>query len=305
MTHLRLSSTVYLVMVACSSSAMSPDVPDAMVGAVDAPIVPFDGRPLDGRTFDMPAKLPDPGGLHADAAVSYPSGSPPPAGWPLLIAAHGYNHTSSDVLARIGMPNAANWAVVVTPNGIHDSTGAQFWNATPACCDRDGLAPDDIGYVAALIAEAQDGYPIDPGQVLVVGQSNGGFLAEAVACALPEVTSAVDVSGASPSSCARAPRLLRVHGTADSTVLYGGGQMTGLQPYTGAEDLSRQGCQGLGAFGATHADLDLAIDGPEATVAAGVGCDVELVKLQGSHHAPRFSTTWEDASRRWLSGEAL
>jgi len=296
---LRLIAFLAVTIAGCTEM-MKPAVVDPPTGP-DAGRPAIDGAAIeDAHFYSYPATLSDPSSIHHAAPIAYPSGEAPHSGWPLVIALHGYNHTGSDALTQVGMPDAPSWAVTVTPTGMFDSTGAPFWNASPACCDRDHLAPDDIAYIGTLIDEAQVGAPIDPAAIYIVGQSNGGFLAESVACSNSDVIAAIDVSGAVPPTCAHAPALLRAHGTDDPTIAYVGGQMTGLAPYVGAEDVQTVGCQALGAFGSDHYDYDLAINGMESQVALGVGCATEVVRMYGSKHQPRLSTAWEGFARAWL-----
>lgn len=247
------------------------------------------GVPVD--VAELVTAIPDPAGLHTPAKVTYPPDDG--TAHPLVIALHGYNHSSVDVLDRLGLASARTWAIVVTPDGLHDSTHAEYWNASPACCDHDHRGNDDVAYVQALI----DAVPAP--EVYVIGQSNGGFLAETVACELAAVTAAIDVAGSSPPSCSRSPSLLRTHGTRDETIAYTGGQMVGLEPYAAAEVVTLQGCSGLGAFG-PKIDYDLAINGTESQVAAGVGCDVTFVRMTATHHAPRFGPRWDADATAWL-----
>lgn len=60
--------------------------------------------------------------------------------------------------------------------------GNQFWNATDACCDFAKTRVDDAGYILALVDKMKKLYSIDPARVYVVGHSNGGFMANRLAC---------------------------------------------------------------------------------------------------------------------------
>lgn len=80
---------------------------------------------------------------------------------------------------------------LVYPNAIHES-----WNVGDQCCGWAGLHnTDDIDFIKALIPK------IDPGHVrplYVVGYSNGGKLAYALACQDPGLFDAIAVAKADP-----------------------------------------------------------------------------------------------------------
>lgn len=91
---------------------------------------------------------------------------------PLVIVLHG-NSGRGDSFAPGSewMPQAdASGFIAVFPNG-GVPVGTDFgWNAFV----YDGSAPDDAGFLAAMIARIQTEYKIDPARVYMVGFSNGG-----------------------------------------------------------------------------------------------------------------------------------
>src|SRR5690606_4645641 len=55
---------------------------------------------------------------------------------------------------------------------------------------------DDIGFLAALIDDVSARYTVDPARVVLTGLAQGGELAYAAACQMPERFAAVAVVGA-------------------------------------------------------------------------------------------------------------
>jgi polyhydroxybutyrate depolymerase len=79
-----------------------------------------------------------------------------------------------------------NGFILVQPNGINRS-----WNAGPKCCspsNEDGI--DDVGFIRAIRDDLiSRGLKIDTEKVYLDGMSNGGYLANRIAC---EATSSVN-----------------------------------------------------------------------------------------------------------------
>lgn len=154
---------------------------------------------------------------------------------PLLLLLHGYTSNSAEVDLYFGLREraAAAGILYVRPNGTVDGRGAQFWNATDACCDLFDTGVDDSGYLLGLIDTLAREYPIDPRRIYVMGHSNGGFMAYRMACDHADrVAAVVSVAGAMHADRAdctpAAPvSVLQVHGTDDELVPYEGGQIQG------------------------------------------------------------------------------
>lgn len=136
----------------------------------------------DGRDYLPPIIIPNAtdasGAATADAAGTDPRGLPtilgrdagrpakvvlprrmPPAGQklPLVLVLHGWgsNGTHHDaylgVSARVDDAALGGGFVVLLPDGMRNSKGYRFWNA-PACCNRENMAVDDLGYLTELLA---------------------------------------------------------------------------------------------------------------------------------------------------------
>jgi polyhydroxybutyrate depolymerase len=110
--------------------------------------------------------------------------------------------------------------IVVYPNGA----GYQhFWTIN----DHNPNAPDDVGFVNALLDQTESGYCTNPSRVYAFGVSNGGGMAVRLGCELAGRFAAIaTVAGGYRSQSACNPILpvsvLEVHGTSDGSVPYDG-----------------------------------------------------------------------------------
>ena len=151
---------------------------------------------------------------------------------PLLIMIHGAGGNAARAEEATGLTDAvaANDILVAYPNGTAANAveGELAWNAG-ACC---GLARDegidDVGFIVAMIADIQSDYAIDPERIYLAGYSNRGMLSYRLACEHAELFAGIAVvSGAlnyAPCAPSNPLPVLIVHGTADATVPYLGGE---------------------------------------------------------------------------------
>lgn len=225
---------------------------------------------------------------------------------PLVLLLHGYSSsgTQMESIFRVQSVAEARGFLYVHPEGTRDSSGAQFWNATDGCCNADGAQVDDSAYLARIIDEIGADYRVDPSRVYLFGVSNGGFMAYRMACDHADVITAIaSMAGASyldPSSCtpSRPVSVLQVHGTADRTIPYDGGQLMGpafpSAPGTVAQWAEHDGCGPDRADTGRHLDLASMLDGRETVVSAfddcAEGTDVELWTVQGADHVFPFTS---------------
>jgi polyhydroxybutyrate depolymerase len=213
-------------------------------------------------------------------------------------------------LRNIGGPNGA---FVLNPTGHVDSISNHFWNASAACCNRDGTVIDDVTYIKNMVAYfIAQGWPIDPKQVFAVGHSNGDFMTERLLCDASDVFAAgAGLAGAARDTQGQDARCTpanhfsyrHAHGTSDSEVTYsvtgniGGMSSTypAVEVTNGTMDQIRTavGCTGstLTATGNTY-DYDTNVAGSETTEYKFAGCpagyDVYLEKMAGSPHDPSY-----------------
>lgn len=149
---------------------------------------------------------------------------------PLLVLLHGYTGTGGITAAWWQLLSAASDAgvILVIPEGLKDTGGNQFWNASEFCCDYDRTGVDDVAYLTGIIAEAKTVFSVDPARIYLMGHSNGGFMAHRLACEHSElIAGLVNFAGAAPYDAMDcAPEfpvaILQVHGTWDTTIYYEG-----------------------------------------------------------------------------------
>ncbi|MDP2341118.1 MAG: alpha/beta fold hydrolase [Deltaproteobacteria bacterium] len=227
---------------------------------------------------------------------------------PLLLFLHGYGATGEQMDRFVGMAAFAerNNFIYATPDGTLDGSGKTFWNATGACCDFGGTDVDDAAFLRGVIEGAQEQANIDPKQVFVIGHSNGGFMAQRLACDASDVVAGVvSLAGAADGSGGCLPdngvAVLQVHGTADETVAYGGGSL-GAANYPGAIETvelwaSLNGCDLLGIDDVTPIDIEANLAGAETTVTrydsnCVDGSTAELWTTTGGTHVPAPNATY-------------
>jgi polyhydroxybutyrate depolymerase len=208
--------------------------------------------------------------------------------YPLVMVLHGYGVTGFIQDAYFEMSPTPDGVFVIAPDGTVDSTGSEFWNADPACCDFGHTGVDDSGYLGGILDDVLAAWPIDPGAVHVIGHSNGGFMAYRMACDHADtIASIVVLAGAAASDASTCTpsqpvNVLHMHGSADDTVLYSVAMPSVMQW------AQHDGCAATMTPGP---NLDIDNDaGAETTTATADGCpadgQVELWTLVGAGHIP-------------------
>lgn len=284
------------------AGAVTPVPPATRVPASPTPATPDAGpAPL---TLDVDGR----------PVLLYLPDRAPEAPAALVVALHGYTGQAAGVVEFLGLSPAAGrrGILVAAPQASTDSEGNTFWNAGRACCDFHDSGVDDEGHILRVIDAVAAAHPVDPGRVFVVGHSNGGFLAHRLACGHADrIAAIVSVAGAldTGTDCApaRPVSVLQVHGDADETVGYDGGDING-NPFTGAEATvgrwrEADGCAQDPTTGA-RLDADDGLAGDDLTPTGWDGCrdgaGVALWTIAGGSHAPRFTAAFTGAVLEWL-----
>lgn len=150
---------------------------------------------------------------------------------PLVVSLHGGGGNAGQHRKSTGMDAAADrdGYIVAYPNGSGRSGEDRLltWNAGNCCAYAQLRRVDDVGFIAAVIDDAQRRAAVDPRRVYAVGHSNGGMMAHRLGEALPDRIAAiasvagVHVPAAEPSG--RAMPVLHVHSVDDPQALYHGG----------------------------------------------------------------------------------
>ena len=237
---------------------------------------------------------------------------------PLVIVLHGYGAAGLVQQAYLGFSilSETKTFLLAYPDGTLDSKGKRFWNATDACCDYDHTGVDDVAYIGQIIDDVTAHYNVDPKRIYLVGHSNGAFMSHRFACDVaPRIAAIVTIAGMQWSDAAKCNpanpvAVLQVHGDADQTVLYGGGDFaTGSYPsahQTVATWAAKNGCTGAIAATGETLDLDANLAGAETTVERYDGCpaNVELWTIHGGGHIPSWTAAWPDAMWGFLVANA-
>lgn len=143
---------------------------------------------------------------------------------PLVLNLHGYTSNASEQEFYGDFRPIADTAnfLIVHPNGTGPSS-AQYWNAYTFG------APDDIGFLEALIDTISLNYNVNANRVYTCGMSNGGIMSYFLACNLNYKFAAIgSVTGSMTnfnlSACSPPDNMpvIEIHGTADGTVPYNG-----------------------------------------------------------------------------------
>lgn len=156
---------------------------------------------------------------------------------PLILNMHGYTSNASQQQTYTNfMPIAdtANFLMVYPEGTFLPGTSNTYWNA-----DFYSTGVNDVLFLSDLIDTLSAHYRIDPNRIYATGFSNGGFMSYTLACELSNKIAAIaSVSGTmsdtqfgvSGSSChpSRPVPVMHIHGDADGTVPYNGGNILGI-----------------------------------------------------------------------------
>ncbi len=194
--------------------------------------------------------------------------------------------------------------VVIYPNGID-----KHWNDGRVIGHES--AADDIGFMKAMLAEVTVQGLIDPKRVYAAGISNGGFMAQHMACVMSDALAGIAVVAASQpvDAACPSPRPMPViffHGTADKFVPFNGGP---IAPQFGNRGSAMSNAQavaiwqkrnGCGAAQKTQLPAkndQLAVTVETYSCPARRGLENVIVQ-EGGH-------TWPGANQGWLATKIL
>ena len=142
---------------------------------------------------------------------------------PLLLDLHGFTSHAADERRYSGQlaQSDKRGFIAVWPDGI-----ALSWNAYGCCAVGDAVGADDVGFLRSVIVALKARANVDAARVFVTGISNGGGLAQRMACESADLVRAV-VSVSFPLNTdrcrpAKPIGVTEIAGTADTTIAYGG-----------------------------------------------------------------------------------
>jgi len=247
-----------------------------------------------------------------------PSEMEPGADLPLVISLHGFtgNGNAHENYFNLRSQIDERKFMLCVPNGFQNSQGERYWNATNYCCDFEGQAPDDSGYLRTLIEQVIDEYSVDLDSIHVVGHSNGGFMSYRMACDHADLISSIaSLAGATfdnPSDCVPSEpvHILQIHGTNDDVIAFNGSCIIPFffcQPGAeGSLSIWSQYNQCDGGFeNAGSLDLVNGISGSETSrTVISEGCSdhgsAELWAINGGDHGPSFNSNFRRELVDWL-----
>lgn len=222
---------------------------------------------------------------------------------PLIIALHGYWQTGDKFEKYLNLTHIAEakGILYVHPDGTADKAGIRFWNATPQCCDFQTPKVDDDSYLMSIIDQVSKEYTVDPDRIYIIGHSNGGFMANRMACRHADrIAAVVSLAGGSfiqPSMCKPSSpiNVLEIWGTKDET--YKGNHIGGIAipgaVQTAATWGSLDRCSKNLYVLPDKLDLDVKLKGSETIVGQYTECaanaDVEFWTIVGADHVPNLS----------------
>ncbi|WP_295686288.1 PHB depolymerase family esterase [uncultured Nevskia sp.] len=207
-----------------------------------------------------------------------------PAGAPVLLLLHPLALKPARManLTRAGRLAAQYGAWVYLP----ESFGAN-WNDDPS-----RLGVDDVGFLSGLISREQAANGLDAGRTYVAGYSNGGFMAERLACERPQQFAGLAMVAATlrnslATRCMGGQRMPTVifAGTSDAVVPYTGMLGQYSVPDAAAFWSVKNGCSA--GFTDTRLPNTVLTDGTTVTLRRYRSCadsDVRLYTVNGGGH---------------------
>ena len=159
------------------------------------------------------------GGIARTYILHVPTGYDGSKPVPLVMVFHGFTLNADFMSAYAKIPQAADadGFIALIPNG----TGSpQYWNSSK------NVGPDDIGFIRDLLAKVKADLCVDSSRVYAAGYSNGGGMAQFVACELEPQVAAVGVVSSTYGSCMPTVPVVAFHGTADPLLPFDGSDMS-------------------------------------------------------------------------------
>jgi polyhydroxybutyrate depolymerase len=185
---------------------------------------------------------------HRDVDVWVPECAQPSA--PIILSLHAWatNRGVMEGVDRLPDYAGSECAIIVYPQG--KSRGESFgvmgfsWNAGGCCPNANTDHIDDVGFLDHVITAVAEKFNGNEQLVGVVGVSNGGMMANRLACTNERVKVLVSMSGplingtdaekTESFQCRRSVPMLHMHGDADIVI-----------PYDGCSQSSSRTCKSL------------------------------------------------------------
>jgi polyhydroxybutyrate depolymerase len=260
-------------------------------------------------------------GPRPDAILVTPAGYDPDQEYPLVVVLHGYEWGAlayAWYFQFFQLQAESQDFLLLLPNGMENSAGSRYWEATDSCCDDEDLEPGDLAWLRGQIKKVHLEHNVST--IGVFGFGNGAFMAEAMVCQpgsqIDAIAALNGTTYADESLCnATNPvSVLHIHGTANEVIPFDGLDDDAAEtPFTGGYPgvdetierwLDHDGCVGE-AVVLDSVDLDAEVEGDE-TVRESYACEdstVELWAMEGSGHVPAVDVTFAEQVVDWLNAD--
>ena len=232
----------------------------------------------------------------------------------VLINLHGYSGDSISQTNYTYLKESALGAglAYIAPDGMQDSSGNRFWNASNACCDFSKSGVNDVEYIDGLIDEMAKAFDLDKTKIYLFGHSNGHFMGYQYLCTgknkIAAIAGLAGSMDADPAQCSgKTANVLHIHGDSDATISYKGGSLF-AQRYPSVDEVVQRWSTINQCTASSKNQLDViaAMSGQETT-ASSFDCakgSLELWTINGGVHIPVLDRAFADKVVSWLTLKA-
>lgn len=282
-----------LVLVCACAGGDGDDPPAGDATAVLSPAPEAGCEPSRAAPLGMSRQSLTVDGMARAYALYVPAGYDGENATPLVVVLHGVGQTAEDIAEYTSFNELADEGgfVVAYPEAAADTR----WNAAQTVD-----APDDVGFVSAVLDALEAQLCIDEQTVFLAGYSDGGGLAQRVACLSPERVASLGTVAATYVGCRAAVPWVAFHGLDDALAPAEGGEIaaqlgggTALPARRVLSDWSRElGCDALGIISRPTDNVELTTF-PQCVLGDG---EAQLYAIIGGGH------TWPGAADRAGAG---
>lgn len=178
------------------------------------------------------ASYPAPGYVNRPYRVFVPEGQAGDGSLPVVLVFHGGGGDIDGIVRATLMDATAQkyGFLAVYPSGTSSRIGHfRTWNAGDCCGRASETEADDMAYIATVLDDLGEHYPVDRTRVYATGHSNGAMISWRLACERPDLVAAIAPNAGAVHfdrlSCVKGPPVpvLAFHGTADPCATYKSG----------------------------------------------------------------------------------